>query len=74
MTRQRDGSDAHYHVATVGFSPEWFTAMQSWPLVPEPGTLIGRTLLEGKIIHIPDVLTDPEYTATTAQKLGGFQR
>ena len=25
-------------------------------------SVVGRTLLEGKIVHIPDVLADPEYT------------
>jgi signal transduction histidine kinase len=29
--------------------------------------------LEGKVIHIPDVLTDPEYTWAKAQELGGFR-
>ena len=33
---------------------------------------IGRTLLEGKVVHIPDVLADPEYTLVEAQKLGGY--
>ncbi|MFL6817325.1 MAG: GAF domain-containing protein [Bradyrhizobium sp.] len=73
VTRPRDSGEAHYHVASVGFSPEWFTAMQSWPLLPDRGTLIGRTLLERKIIHIPDVLADPEYTAAKAQQLGEFR-
>ena len=29
--------------------------------------------LEGRIIQIPDVEQDPEYTWTEAQKLGGFR-
>jgi GAF domain-containing protein len=37
------------------------------------GTVIGRAVLEGKIIHIPDVLTDPDYTWVEAQKLGGYR-
>src|SRR5260370_3748113 len=61
------------HVASCGFSPEWFDAMQTWPLLPERGTLIGRTLLEGRTIHIPDVFADPEYTASKAQQLCGFR-
>ena len=28
------------------------------------GTLIGRTGLEGRTVHIPDALADPEYTWT----------
>jgi GAF domain-containing protein len=73
VTRPRDGGPSHYHVASFGFSPEWFEAMQTWPLLPERGTLIGRTLLEGRTIHIPDVFADPEYTASKAQQLGGFR-
>ena len=47
--------------------------MRTYPLEPERGTLIGRTLLEGRTIHIPDVLADPEYTPAKAQQLGGHR-
>ena len=73
VTRPKDGGSYHYHVASFGFSPEWFEAMQSWPLLPDRGTLIGRTLLERRPIHIPDVLADPEYTSSRAQELGRFR-
>ena len=43
------------------------------PVTPERGTLIGRTLLEGKVVHIADVLADPDYTFAEAQRLGGFR-
>ena len=33
----------------------------------------GRALLEGKVVHIPDVLADPEYTFAEAQRLGGYR-
>ena len=32
-----------------------------------------ESLLEGKTVHIPDVLADPEYTLTEAPELGGFR-
>ena len=32
------------------------------------GTVVGRTLLEGKPVHIPDVLADPEYAFDRAQQ------
>jgi GAF domain-containing protein len=73
VTRQRGTGKSHYHTASYGFPPEWFDYMQTYPLEPERGTLIGRTLLERKTVHIPDVLVDPEYTATKAQEIGGFR-
>jgi two-component system NtrC family sensor kinase len=43
------------------------------PVEAERRTVNGRTLPEGKIIHIPDVLTDPDYTWAEAQRLGGYR-
>jgi two-component system NtrC family sensor kinase len=37
------------------------------------GTLVGRTLLEGKVIQIDDALADPEYVLHEAQRRGGFR-
>ena len=37
------------------------------------GSASGRALLEGRVVHIPDVKADPEYTWSEAQKLGDFR-
>ena len=37
------------------------------------GTLIGRTALEHGVVHIPDVLADPEYEPRALQRLGGYR-
>ncbi|MGC2114476.1 MAG: GAF domain-containing protein [Pseudolabrys sp.] len=37
------------------------------------GSITGRTALEGKVVHVPDVMTDPEYTWGQAQQLGGYR-
>src|SRR5262249_56991906 len=37
------------------------------------GSATGRTALERRTIHIPDVLADPEYTLVEAQQAGGFR-
>jgi GAF domain-containing protein len=73
VTRPRGANGAHYHVAYFGFSPEWFELMQTNPIQPGREKLIGRTLLEGRTVHIPDVLADPEYISPKAQQLGAFR-
>ena len=42
------------------------------PVEPD-ATRPGRALLEGRVIHIPDVQADPDYTWAEAQRLGGFR-
>ena len=37
------------------------------------GSVIGRTLMEGKAVQISDVLSDPEYAYRDSQKKGGFR-
>ena len=37
------------------------------------GTVVGRALLEGRIVQVPDVLADAEYTWTEAQEKTGFR-
>jgi signal transduction histidine kinase len=40
---------------------------------PGRGTVVGRALLEGRIVQVPDVLADAEYTWTEAQEKTGFR-
>jgi signal transduction histidine kinase len=43
------------------------------PVEPERGTILGRALLDGKVVHSPDVQNDREYTFAEGQRLGGFR-
>src|SRR5262249_48021187 len=63
------GGEVYRLAANHGFSPEYEQFIRRNPIVPGRGTLTGRTALEGKTIHIPDVLADPEYTWSESQKL-----
>ena len=35
------------------------------------GSITGRSALEARVLHVTDVLTDPEYTWNEAQRIGG---
>src|SRR5262245_17850654 len=37
------------------------------------GSITGRTAMEARAVHVPDVLADPEYTWSGAQKIGGYR-
>ena len=56
-------------VAYFNYSREFREFHESHPITPGRGTTVGRMALEGKAVQIVDVLSDPEYTFTEAQKL-----
>ena len=72
-TITRKQGDAFYRAEAYGFSPELIEYVKDIPIKPERGTAHGRALLEGTIVHIPDVLNDPDYTSAKAQELGNFR-
>jgi signal transduction histidine kinase len=71
ITRQQ-GTE-FFRAAVYGYSPEFLEYIGASPVQPGRGTVHGRALLERRVIHIPDVLADPEYTWAEAQRLGGFR-
>ena len=71
ITRQMNG--VFYFAETYGFSPEYKEHVRGLPVKPERGFASGRALLEGNIVHVVDVLADPNYTWEETQRLGGFR-
>ncbi|MBR1283044.1 GAF domain-containing protein [Bradyrhizobium sp. AUGA SZCCT0177] len=71
ITRQR-GSE-FYRAEHFGFSDDFMDYARSVPVAADRGSATGRALLEGVIVHIPDVTTDPDYTFTEGQRLGDFR-
>jgi GAF domain-containing protein len=43
------------------------------PIEIDRGSAAGRALLESRMVHIPDVKADPEYTLAETQKLGDYR-
>jgi GAF domain-containing protein len=61
------------YIAQDGFPPDFLEYMKALHLKVQRGSVSGRSALEGKIIHVPDVLADPEFFLLDAQKVGGFR-
>src|SRR5262245_18496811 len=70
INRQR--GDVYRQVANFGHSPALDKFMESHPLEISRGTVVGRTVLEGRTVHIADVQADPEYAFLEAARIGGL--
>ena len=71
ITRQIGGE--FFFTETYGLSPEFIEHVKTVPVRPERGTVMGRALLEGRTVHVPDVRVPRDLTWAKAQELGGFR-
>jgi signal transduction histidine kinase/putative methionine-R-sulfoxide reductase with GAF domain len=66
--------DGCYHIAaSFGFSAEYRDFIARNPIAPGRGTLVGRTAVEERVVHIEDVVNDPEFTWGESQRMLGFR-
>ncbi|WOH69788.1 GAF domain-containing protein [Bradyrhizobium sp. BWA-3-5] len=72
VTRQHPEGGYH-HATRYNFPPEWDRFSQTTRVYPGRGSLVGRVLLEGTAVQIPDVLADPEYAFPEQQRAGGYR-
>jgi GAF domain-containing protein len=59
--------------ASHGFSDEYRLFIERNPIPKGRSTLVGRTALESRPVHLPDCLADPEYVWLESQRIGGFR-
>jgi GAF domain-containing protein len=69
----RFGGEVFRLTAHYGLSDEVRDFWERNPHRPGRGSLTGRTALERRPIHIPDVLVDPEYQLTEGQRVGRYR-
>ena len=68
----REKGAAYEQIASYGHSPELKAYMAQHPIPSGRGSVVGRAVMQGGIVHIPDVMTDPDYKMTGAAALGGI--
>jgi signal transduction histidine kinase len=64
----RPDGERYRTVVDYGATPEFLEIMQRNPVLPNRKSATGRALLERRVIHIPDVLADPEYDWAAGQR------
>ena len=69
---RQEGSIFHA-VAGYGHEPEEWASVQKVPINAGRGTFIGRTIIEARTVHIPDILNDPEWDRGQMQAIVGFR-
>jgi signal transduction histidine kinase len=69
----RRESDKYYLAASYGFASEYREWMKRQSIAIGRETLVGRTAFQGRTVHLPDVLADPEYAWSESIKRGGFR-
>src|SRR5215467_13275323 len=58
----RDGEIYRYvSMSTRVTEPELWAALRQRRIVPGRESIAGRVLLEGRVVHVADILTDPDY-------------
>jgi signal transduction histidine kinase len=68
----RDG-DVLRSQAQIGLSEAFSEFLRTHPTTRDPGKFVGRAFLTGELVHLPDVLADPEYTFVESPRIGQFR-
>jgi two-component system, NtrC family, sensor kinase len=55
------GGEFYHAAARYGFSRDFQEYVQKHPIAVDRGSAVGRAAMEGRIVHIPDVLADPKF-------------
>src|SRR5262249_13069176 len=64
---------SYYYATSYGVGADSSDYLKSVRIKTGRGTVVGRALLEGRIVQLADVLADPEYTWTEGQGRAGFR-
>jgi GAF domain-containing protein len=60
-------------LVSYGISADYKEFVERNPPPVTRGSVSGRTALERRVVHVADVLADPEYDGTDYQRLGGYR-
>ena len=71
ITREIGGE--FFRAASYGYSPELLEFIRKTPVLKDRSSIAGRAMVEGRIVQIADITTDPEYTFSPGLESGDFR-
>jgi signal transduction histidine kinase len=57
-------------MSTSAAEPEYWAALRQRRIVPGRDSVAGRTALEGRVVHVADILADPDYALPETVRAG----
>ena len=69
----RPKGEEYYWVTSFNFPTVFSDFVKTRPILRNRGTAVGRALLEGRVVHLADILADSDFTFSEAQKRGGYR-
>jgi signal transduction histidine kinase len=72
VIRRRMG-EAYPVAATYGFSAQQREHLERYSTKPDRGSTFGRAIIEGRTVHIPDVVVDPEFQRRDQPRATGIR-
>ena len=69
----RPDGDLYRIAVAYGGPSEWQDFVKRNPVRAGRGSVAGRVALDRRVVHVHDVLADPEYTSPEHQRMGGFR-
>jgi two-component system, NtrC family, sensor kinase len=57
-------------VANYGIEPEFWAALRRQTVAPGRDSVVGRVALEGRVVHVADILADPDYAHSVSVASG----
>src|SRR5262249_54993348 len=67
------GDASFYAAASYRHTPEYIEFVGAQTYRPGSAGVVGRVLLEGKFVHVPDVLSDPDVKLHEFARVGNFR-
>ena len=69
----RPHGGTYRQVASYGHPPEFKAYVEANPLPPGRGSITGRAIMDGKTVHVADVLAEPGYEMVETARIGGLR-